>query len=286
MDYHSPRVLTDSWGRRKVLPSILDSLLSKADISAGPDGCWTWIACRNAKGYGRLTINGSGFLAHRLSYEAHVGPVPGQMCICHRCDNPPCINPAHLFLGTQADNSADMVAKGRATRARNEKSGMAKLSDGQVAEMRRRRVAGESCESIAIAFDVSAPHVSRVTRGLRRPGEDVDLVDSANAATAERRGRYISLRRDQRLSVREAARHVGVSVRQAWRYEAALREMSDAPHHHDHPAAATAEGWLIPSQAANPVEEHRWCPWCRETKPVDHDCVAAPQPREDDDDTA
>lgn len=181
IDYHASRVVIDTWGRRRVLPSIASSLMSKADTSGGPDGCWPWTAHRNPKGYGRLSVNGRGMMAHRLSYEIHVGPVPAGMLVCHRCDNPPCINPVHLFLGTPADNSADMAAKGRSPRVRNERSGKARLSNAQVDEMRRRRADGETCVSIAKAFGVSAPHVSRVTRGLRRPVEHANPA----AATAE-----------------------------------------------------------------------------------------------------
>ena len=89
-----------------------------AKVNKGTDAeCWEWNASRNSFGYGQLTIVGPNGkrprTTHRLSWELHVGPIPEGMCILHRCDNPPCVNPAHLFIGTKADNYRDMRAKGR-----------------------------------------------------------------------------------------------------------------------------------------------------------------------------
>lgn len=79
----------------------------------GKNQCWEWTAARDPFGYGRFGLNGKICTASRFSWELHYSPISKGMCVLHKCDNPPCVNPNHLFLGTRSDNVADMIAKGR-----------------------------------------------------------------------------------------------------------------------------------------------------------------------------
>lgn len=86
-------------------------------VQVGP-GCWEWTASRRGAGYGRFQMGGKGHAAHRISWEMANGPIPSGMFVCHRCDNPSCVRPDHLFLGTPSDNTRDAYAKGRQTNPR------------------------------------------------------------------------------------------------------------------------------------------------------------------------
>lgn len=124
------------------------------------DDCWLWTGPKNAKGYGYLGRGGRGapkVLAHRLMWELVQGSIPNGMRVLHRCDNPPCVRPSHLWIGTQAENLADMTAKGRARR-----NGQAKLDKESVAAIRN---ATGSIREIAPQFGVAYSTVARIRRG-------------------------------------------------------------------------------------------------------------------------
>ncbi len=129
--------------------------------------CWLWIGPRGGR-YGQfnLAVDGHRRLgAHRYSYELHNGSIPDGMQVLHRCDNPPCVNPAHLFLGTDADNHADKAAKGRAaSRSRN---GAAKLTDAQFIELLERVAAGETQASVARGLGVTPQAVCQFLKRVQ-----------------------------------------------------------------------------------------------------------------------
>lgn len=85
----------------------------KVDKSKGENSCWEWTRYKDKDGYGQLRFKGRMYLAHRFSYMTYVGAIPEGMLICHKCDNPSCVNPDHLFIGTHLDNKRDCIKKGR-----------------------------------------------------------------------------------------------------------------------------------------------------------------------------
>lgn len=130
-------------------------------------GCWEWTAAV-CDGYGRVRFQGKMQLAHRVSFELHFGSIPDGPLVCHRCDNPICVNPEHLFLGSHSDNMADMAHKGRRrgiTAVHGERHGRAKITDADVATIRS---SGQSSVALAREFDVSDRQIRHIRAGKSR----------------------------------------------------------------------------------------------------------------------
>lgn len=130
------------------------------------DSCWLWTGRVSVGGYGKTYLGGKIIPAHRFSWTLANGPIPDGMFVCHKCDNPPCVRPDHLFLGTNADNMADCAAKGRI--ARGEKNGAAKLTSSQVQEIREMARLGLKHKDIAERFAIHASYVWMIVSGRWR----------------------------------------------------------------------------------------------------------------------
>lgn len=129
------------------------------------DGCWEWRAATNPSGYGTFGLDRDRMMpAHRFSWDLHFGQIPDGLYVCHHCDNPPCVRPDHLFLGTALANTQDMDRKGRrvAKGAPGERNHNARLTEDDVRAIRSRRAAGETCRSLAADFGVSPPLISYI----------------------------------------------------------------------------------------------------------------------------
>jgi hypothetical protein len=130
-------------------------------------GCWLWERALWRRGYGRFKINGKYKAAHRFSYEIHHGGIPEDQLILHRCDTPPCVNPNHLFAGTEKDNMVDMVQKGRNPNRKREAHPLARLSQTDIDNIRRRRASGEGNNALAREYGISYGHCSTICNGKR-----------------------------------------------------------------------------------------------------------------------
>lgn len=127
-----------------------------------PDRCWPWKRSINSHGYGHLSVMGTEFMSHRCAWVLSNGCMGAEDCVLHRCDNRRCCNPAHLFLGSKADNSEDMVSKGRSLCGERNKA--SKLTTHNVTEIRN---SDEPYAQLSRKFGVSEHHIYKIKSGLR-----------------------------------------------------------------------------------------------------------------------
>ena len=114
---------------------------AKVDRSGGPDACWLWTAAKRKTGYGLFYIR-RAHGSHRIAWAMDKGPIPDGLCVCHRCDNPPCCNPKHLYAGTKVDNAQDSIRAGTKYQPdnRGELHGMSKLTAKDILEIRTSKL--------------------------------------------------------------------------------------------------------------------------------------------------
>ncbi len=147
---------------------LLDRFLDLADQSGGPLACWPWKGSRNPQGYGRMgdvPPKRTGAAAHRVAYRLFVEPIPEGLFVLHHCDNPWCVNPRHLFLGTQQQNVDDCRTKGRAHYARGEKIALAKLTGSAIPMVRLAHAVGRLPREIAAHFGICESQVRNIVHG-------------------------------------------------------------------------------------------------------------------------
>lgn len=135
-------------------------------------GCWLFATTDPSRGYGRIFAKKRYHKAHRVSWMLHHGPIPKGLGVLHRCDNPPCVRPSHLFLGNQKANWEDMIAKGRGNFRRGERHPMTGLTDEAVREIRRLHIRGKhshdpgNTSELMNKFGISRNTVLRVADGV------------------------------------------------------------------------------------------------------------------------
>jgi len=170
------------------------------------NSCWEWQGARAGKGYGLINEGGANskkIYAHRLAWEVHNSrPVPKGLHVCHHCDNPACVNPNHLFLGTNQDNVNDKVSKGR--QPRGSKSQVSKLSDDDVMEIRKLGSLGKSHTSIAKKFNVQRSNITLILHGKRWTHLPVAPVKKSPPPRGSSHG-MSKLTSDQVINIRDAS---------------------------------------------------------------------------------
>ena len=151
-----------------MLPNTPEKFWDRVDKSGGPNACWEWQGYKLPKGYGEVSFKGKLFRAHRLAYEFGIGPIPEGKLVLHKCDNPSCCNPKHLYLGTYLDNARDCIQRGRRREPdrRGSKNGRARFTEEQIPDIRndsrsRKVIADDYGVTLATISDIKASRTWR-----------------------------------------------------------------------------------------------------------------------------
>lgn len=167
--------------RRQAPSSWTEAFWALADQSGGAEACWPWLGTPQKRGYGAVRIAGQVFVASRVALEISLGrPIREGHVACHTCDNPPCVNPAHLFEGSQADNMYDAAAKGRLW----QHAVSARLTSEEVQEALDLRRAGWSNARIGDRFGVSRESIRRLCAAMGETTVRVPIADDDRTAVS------------------------------------------------------------------------------------------------------
>lgn len=148
----------------KITTSLKDRFEAKV-IRGTPEECWHWNATTNGrKNYGLIRLNGKYLLAHRVAFFISRGFWPGKMQVCHSCDNPRCVNPGHLWLGTQGDNMQDAMKKGRHFYRDSKSKGVAKLSKKDVYDLKQQFFSGILSKDLAVRYNIGERTVRAIAK--------------------------------------------------------------------------------------------------------------------------
>lgn len=160
--------MNEVWNKLNLSNSEIKKIFSNIKYPGNNTDCWIWIGYFNNKGYGNIGLLGKYFLAHRLLYQCYYGPIDSSICVLHKCDNPKCVNPNHLFLGSRSDNIVDMVNKGRQNAQRGSKHCNSKLTEFDVVNIMNGVNNGTytSIYDIIKAYPVSEVVIRKIFRGL------------------------------------------------------------------------------------------------------------------------
>lgn len=161
--------------------AVVQRFWSKVD-QGPPDECWPWRGWKSGNGYGRVQISGRAYVASRVALELSGVQIPEGHFVCHRCDNPPCCNPAHLFTGTLKDNNRDRHEKGRSASRGGERNPRAKLS---VTDVQAIRSSARTNVALAAHYGVHHTTISDIRRGKNWPASAVAESHAPNGGNHE-----------------------------------------------------------------------------------------------------